>query len=34
MLKKQISICIESDTIEYFKHLSETSGIAYQNKKM
>ena len=31
MLKKQISIRIEPDTIEYFKQLSETSGIAYQN---
>jgi len=30
-LKKQISIRIDIDTIEYFKKLSETTGIAYQN---
>lgn len=31
ILKKQISIRIEPDTIEYFKQLSEKTGIAYQN---
>jgi uncharacterized protein (DUF4415 family) len=31
MLKKQISIRLEPDTIEYFKLLSERTGIAYQN---
>jgi len=30
-LKKQISIRIDVDTIEYFKRLSEESGIPYQN---
>ena len=29
-LKKQITINIDSDTIEYFKKQSEYSGIAYQ----
>jgi predicted DNA binding CopG/RHH family protein len=30
-LKKQISIRIDVDTIEYFKKLSEKSGMPYQN---
>lgn len=30
-LKKQISIRIEIDTIEYFKELAEETGISYQN---
>jgi uncharacterized protein (DUF4415 family) len=30
-LKKQISIRIDVDTIEYFKKLSEETGIPYQN---
>jgi predicted DNA binding CopG/RHH family protein len=30
-LKRQITIRIDSDTIEYFKKLSEESGIPYQN---
>jgi len=30
-LKKQITIRIEEDTIEYFKRLSAESGIPYQN---
>ena len=29
-LKKQITINIDSDTIEYFKHQSENTGIPYQ----
>ena len=29
-LKKQITINIDSDTIDYFKHQSEDSGIPYQ----
>ena len=29
-LKKQISIRLDIDTIEYFKKLSEETGIAYQ----
>ncbi|HCT92922.1 MAG TPA: antitoxin [Lachnospiraceae bacterium] len=29
-LKKQITINIDMDTIEYFKNQSETSGIPYQ----
>lgn len=29
-LKKQITINIDSDTIDYFKSLSEDSGIPYQ----
>ena len=31
MLKKQISIKIEIDTISYFKALAEKVGIPYQN---
>ena len=30
-LKKQISIRLDVDTIEYFKKLSEETGIPYQN---
>lgn len=30
-LKRQISIRIENDTIEYFKKLSSEIGIPYQN---
>jgi predicted DNA binding CopG/RHH family protein len=30
-LKKQITIRIEEDTIDYFKNLSEETGIPYQN---
>lgn len=30
-LKKQISIRIENDTVEYFKELSAEIGIPYQN---
>ena len=30
-LKKQISIRIDPDTIEYFKTLAEETGIRYQN---
>jgi uncharacterized protein (DUF4415 family) len=30
-LKKQISIRIDLDTINYFKKLSEETGMAYQN---
>ena len=30
-VKKQISIKIESDTIDYFKELSAKVGIPYQN---
>ncbi len=30
-LKKQISIRLEKDTIEYFKELSTEIGIPYQN---
>ncbi len=30
-LKKQITIRIDEDTIEYFKKLSEETGIPYQN---
>ena len=30
-LKKQISIRIENDTIEYFKELASKTGIPYQN---
>ena len=29
-LKKQITINIDSDTIDYFKSLSDSSGIPYQ----
>jgi uncharacterized protein (DUF4415 family) len=31
MEKKQISIRIDVNTIEYFKNLAKTTGIAYQN---
>ena len=30
-LKKQITIRLESETIEYFKRLSANTGIPYQN---
>lgn len=30
-LKKQITIRIDVETIEYFKELSEETGIGYQN---
>lgn len=30
-LKKQITIRIEEDTIDYFKNLSDETGIPYQN---
>jgi len=30
-VKKQISIRIETDTIDYFKALAEETGISYQN---
>ena len=30
-LKRQITIRLESDTINYFKRLAETSGMPYQN---
>ncbi|MCM2681265.1 BrnA antitoxin family protein [Echinimonas agarilytica] len=30
-LKKQITIRLDEDVIEYFKHLSEANGIPYQN---
>ena len=30
-LKKQITIRIANDTIEYFKKMSKESGITYQN---
>jgi len=30
-LKKQISIRIENETVEYFKELSAKTGIPYQN---
>ncbi len=30
-LKKQITIRLESDTIDYFKQLSNESGVPYQN---
>ncbi|MCI5064551.1 BrnA antitoxin family protein [bacterium] len=30
-LKKQITIRLDLDTIDYFKKLAETSGITYQN---
>ena len=30
-LKKQITICLGVDVIEYFKDLAEESGISYQN---
>ena len=31
MLKKQITIRIEAETIDYFKKLAQDSGISYQN---
>lgn len=31
MLKKQITIRMETEVIDYFKKLAETSGISYQN---
>lgn len=31
MLKKQITIRMEAETIAYFKKLAEESGIPYQN---
>ena len=31
MLKKQITIRLEKETINYFKDLSEETGIPYQN---
>jgi predicted DNA binding CopG/RHH family protein len=31
MLKKQITIRIEEETIDYFKGLAAESGISYQN---
>ncbi len=31
MLKKQITIRIEVETIDYFKSLAQDSGISYQN---
>ena len=30
-LKRQISIRIENDTVEYFKELASKTGIPYQN---
>ncbi len=30
-VKKQITICLDEDTIEYFKTMSEETGIPYQN---
>jgi predicted DNA binding CopG/RHH family protein len=30
-LRKQITIRIDSDTIDYFKKMSTTTGISYQN---
>ncbi len=30
-LKKQISIRIEAETIDYFKELAKETGISYQN---
>jgi uncharacterized protein (DUF4415 family) len=29
--KKQLTLCIDGDTIKYFKALAEQSGIPYQN---
>ena len=29
-LKKQVTIRLDTDTIDYFKHLSEDNGIPYQ----
>ncbi|MCA9437792.1 MAG: BrnA antitoxin family protein [Candidatus Omnitrophica bacterium] len=31
MLKKQITIRLDESVIDYFKNLSETKGIPYQN---
>ena len=31
VLKKQITIRLEADTIAYFKKLAEESGLSYQN---
>lgn len=31
MLKKQVTIRLETDTIDYFKSLAKESGISYQN---
>ena len=31
MLKQQITIRLESETIDYFKKLSQSEGIPYQN---
>jgi len=31
MLKKQVTVRIGSETIEYFKKLAEETGITYQN---
>lgn len=30
-LKKQITIRLDEDVIDYFKHLSDKNGIPYQN---
>lgn len=29
-LKKQVTIRLDADTIDYFKHLSDNNGIPYQ----
>ena len=29
-LKKQVTIRLDSETIDYFKHLSEDNGVPYQ----
>tara|TARA_R110000868_G_scaffold65823_8_gene196519 strand:+ start:4812 stop:5030 length:219 start_codon:yes stop_codon:yes gene_type:complete len=29
-LKKQVTIRLDADTIDYFKHLSEDNGVPYQ----
>ena len=31
MLKQQITINIETETVEYFKELAKETGISYQN---
>jgi len=31
MLKKQITIRIETEVVDYFKKMAETSGMSYQN---
>ena len=31
LLKKQVTIRLETETIDYFKKLAKTSGIPYQN---